>query len=95
MHRDIMQSGNVMFAVVETSKSQGQAVAKEVRLGFNARPVHVALIVDKVVLTYIFLQVLQIFLVIIVPPTLHTHSFIPQHCIILVRNANVVKSDIL
>jgi len=44
-----------MFAVVETPKSQGQAVAQEVRLGFNPRPVHVELIVDKVALTYILL----------------------------------------
>jgi hypothetical protein len=64
-----------MFAVVETSKSQGQAVAQEVRLRFNPRSVHVALILDKVALTYIFLQVLQFFLVIIIPP-LPPYSFI-------------------
>ena len=61
MHRDIKWSGNVMFTIVETSKMQGQAMAQEVRLGFNLMPVHVALIVDKVALTYIFLQVLPVF----------------------------------
>jgi len=64
---------------------QGQAVAQEVRLGFNPRPLHVALIVDKVALTYIFLQVLQFFLVIVIPPIPYTHSFIHQHYIILVK----------
>jgi hypothetical protein len=44
-----------MFAVVETSKSQGQAMAHEVRLGLNPRPVHVALIVDKLSLAQVFL----------------------------------------
>lgn len=91
MHRDIKWSGNVMLTVVGTSKSQGQAVAQEVRLGFNARPFHVALIVDKVALTYIFLQVLQFFLVIIIPPIPHTHSFIHQHYIILIRSDSVIK----
>jgi len=95
MHRDIKWSGNVMFAVVETSKSEGQAMAQEVRLGFNARPFHVALIVDKVALTFILLQVLQFFLVIIIPPIPHAHSFIHQLYIVLVRNDIVIKSDTL
>jgi hypothetical protein len=94
MHRDVMWSGNVVFAVVETYKARGQAMAQEVRLGFNARPFHVALIVDQVALTYIFLQVLHFFLVIIIPPIHHTHSFIHQQYIILVRNDILKNKDL-
>jgi len=84
-----------MFAVAETSKSQGQAVAQEVRLGFNPRPVNVALIVDIVALTRIFLRVLQFFPVIIIPPIPHIRSSIHHLYIILVRNDDVIKSDTL
>ena len=83
-----------MFTVVETSKSRGQAMPQVVRLGFNARPFHMALIVDQVALTYIFLQVLQFFLVIIIPPIPHTHSFIHQQYIILVRNDILKNKDL-
>jgi len=43
---------------------------------FNPRPVQKRLVVDTVVVRQVFLQVLQFSLVSIMPPMLHTHSFI-------------------
>jgi hypothetical protein len=62
-----------------------------IRASFNLRHVCVEFVVDKVALGHVFLRVIQFSPVRIVPPILHTRSFLCCRCYIISAVDSIVK----
>jgi len=59
----------------------------------NPRQVHVEFVVDKVAVRQVFLSVVHIPPVTVIPPVLHTHSFIYQRCNIIFPTDSAVREQ--
>jgi len=60
---------------------------------FNPRQVHVEFVVGIVAMGQVLLSVVHIPPVIVIPPVLHTHSFIYQRCNIIFPTDSVVREQ--
>ena len=60
---------------------------------FNPRQVHVEFVLKKVSMGQVFLSVVHVLPVIVIPPVLHTHSFIYQRRNIIFPIDSVVREQ--